>query len=258
MIEIKETGSYFKVDAEGYLVNPASKDKIQDKWRPLVDDLVELYKSHFGEKLVSVYLRGSVSKGEAVEGVSDVDSWCYINTLRDQVDMEGFYKKRELLLEKYPFCNGIESEIDPDSCIPEDQFWIAQAVLLYGQDVQNQKFKIGKEIMFHSKDPERITKRLVGMLARGDDEYIRKSSCTWLCKQILRAVMELCFERSQRYSRDLYRCWETFSEYYPDKSDELRHVLHLALNPTSDKQEILELEQKWTKWIIEEKENLGY
>ena len=140
----------------------------------------------------------------------------------------------------------------------KDQFWIGQAALVYGQDLLTYKFKIGKEIMFHSKHPEKVRARIERNLGTDDSEENIKAGCVWLCKQLLRSGIELCYERSGKYSRDLYRCWETFSEYYPEMSDEMKHVLHLALNPTGNKQAVLDLEEKWTAWLIEEKKNLGY
>jgi len=44
-IEIKPMGSYFEVDEEGYLINPASLNKVQEKWKPVLDDVVEVYKN---------------------------------------------------------------------------------------------------------------------------------------------------------------------------------------------------------------------
>ena len=76
-IEIRKTGSYFDTDSEGYLINPASMTKIQEEWKPIVNDVVKTYKEQFGDDLISVYLRGSVSKGEAVAGISDIDSFAY-------------------------------------------------------------------------------------------------------------------------------------------------------------------------------------
>lgn len=258
MVEIQETGSYFHVDKEGFLVNPAAIEKIQDDWRPLIDELAELYKKHFGEQLVSVYLRGSVSKGEAIKGVSDIDSWCYVDLQQEDIDTSAFREDIKKLNQKYTFSEGIESGVDSLSYVEEDQFWIAQAALLYGKDLQEEKFKIGKEIMFHSRDTSQMTNKVTNFFKKEYTEKDKVHLCVWLCKQILRSVIELCFERSGKYSRDLYRCWETFTEYYPEKSDEMREVLHLALNPTADEQVIRDLEQKWTKWIIEEKEKLGY
>ena len=56
-IEIKPMGSYFEVDEDGFLKNPASLDKVQEKWRPVLDDVVVVYKKHFGDKLINVYVR---------------------------------------------------------------------------------------------------------------------------------------------------------------------------------------------------------
>ena len=258
MIEIQETGSYFEIDPDGYLVNPASVDKIQDEWRGLVDEMIEVYKKHFGENLVTVYLRGSVAKGEAIKNISDVDSWAYVDMKKEDITQGSFKEEIKDLKKKYSFCEGIEAGVFPLSHSQKEQFWIAQAVPIYGRDLQTEKFKVGKELIRHAKHPERIQVRLENNFSREDSEKNRRTVCTWLCKQILRSVMELCFEHSGKYSRDLYRCWETFSEHYPDKSDELREVLRLALNPISNKGEIIELEKKWTRWIIEEKKNLGY
>lgn len=59
-------------------------------------------------------------------------------------------------------------------------------------------------------------------------------------KRILRTGHELVAERSVRFTRDLYRCWEGFGEYYPEKKNEMYHVLDLAINPIVDTVKILE------------------
>jgi len=79
MIEIQKTGSYFNIDKDGYLINPASLDKVQDEWKLLVQAVIQLYKREFKDSLVSLYLRGSVSKGEAVAGISDIDTWAFVD-----------------------------------------------------------------------------------------------------------------------------------------------------------------------------------
>ena len=258
MIEIQETGSYFNTDKEGFLINPASVDKIQEEWRPLVDAIVESYKSMYGDTLVSVYIRGSVGKGEAIKHVSDVDSFAYADVSKEEIDWDVLKKHEEQLVAQFPFTCGIEYEVDPIDVATKNQFFIGQAALVYGKDLLTDKFKIGKDIMFHSKHPEKVRARVEHNLGTDDSEENIKAGCVWLCKQLLRSGIELCYERSGRYSRDLYRCWETFSEYYPEKAHDMKNVLHLALNPTGDKQEVLDLEEQWTQWLIEEKRNLAY
>jgi hypothetical protein len=72
-IEIQPKGSYFETDEEGFLISPASIEKIQEEWKPVIDDVVKAYQEAYGDKLRAVYVRGSVAKGEAIENVSDLN-----------------------------------------------------------------------------------------------------------------------------------------------------------------------------------------
>ena len=56
-VKIKPVGSYFEVDKDGYLVNPASIDNIPKEWKPAVDDVIQIYRKQFGNKLKNVYIR---------------------------------------------------------------------------------------------------------------------------------------------------------------------------------------------------------
>jgi predicted nucleotidyltransferase len=52
--------------------NEASKDKIPSEVKPLIDGILQLA-SDLGDQVVSVYLVGSVGRGEFVAGVSDIN-----------------------------------------------------------------------------------------------------------------------------------------------------------------------------------------
>lgn len=83
-----------------------------------------------------------------------------------------------------------------------------------------------------------------------------QQSCTWIMKRIVRTGCELVMERSQKYTRDLYPCYELFAEYYPEKSDDMYRVLELAINPTKDKQEIIDALENFGDWIAQEVKNV--
>lgn len=254
IVEIKETGSYFDVDDQGYIVNPASLDKIQKEWRLILDAIVTSHKENFKDKLVAVYVRGSVAKGEAIEEISDVDSFAYVDIPQEDIDRTQTKKSVKEIHRQFPFVQSIEMEVDSITSAPDDQFWIGQSALVYGRDLQTKRFKIGRDIIFHLEYPDK-TPAVQNKLAKG---MRPEEVCVWLCKQILRSGIELCYERSGRYSRDIYRCFETFSEYYPEKSVDMKQVLFLALNPTSDESEILKISQDWAEWLSTEKTRLGY
>lgn len=63
-MELKKTvGSFLEIDTNGYIINPASFEKIQEKWQKPLDEVKSEYLTRFGTTLHSLYLRGSVAKG---------------------------------------------------------------------------------------------------------------------------------------------------------------------------------------------------
>lgn len=60
------------VDADGFIAClPATP--LQPAFRPVVDEVIELLHARLGAQVHSIYLYGSVAKGAAVAGVSDLD-----------------------------------------------------------------------------------------------------------------------------------------------------------------------------------------
>ncbi len=75
MIEIQKHGAVLHTDPDGYLIPDVSLDNIVPPWDEAVDFIKNAYIGHLGESLHSVYIRGSVARGLAVEGISDLDSF---------------------------------------------------------------------------------------------------------------------------------------------------------------------------------------
>ncbi|MCC7469616.1 MAG: nucleotidyltransferase domain-containing protein [Bacteroidetes bacterium] len=239
-IEIKPMGSYFEIDQDGYIKNPTSIEKIQGEWKELVDDIVEIYRKAYGEHLKQVYIRGSVAKGEAVKGVSDIDTFAYVDLPEDYLKEHNTNREmRKEITEKYAFVDDIEMEACPLSEIKDDYILLNQSVCVYGEPLEIPKMKPGKEMAIHSPN---FRNRLVWfekfLAKENEPEEEIKKGCVWLMKGLLRVGFEITMERSGRYTRDLYKCYETFSEYYPEKESEMREVLYYALNPTTDKSKI--------------------
>lgn len=250
-IEIKPTGSYFEIDEDGYLKNPASLDKVQEKWKPVLDDVVEVYKKHFGDKLINVYVRGSVPKGQAVEGVSDLDSFAYVDLNDKEIENGWQSESRKKLKEKYPFVEDFE--IHAESLPENPGFILSQSLCLYGEEIEVKKRRPGNDMILHIANDERYenAEKWFREVDPSSEEKI-KNKCVWLMKNILRSGFEITMERSKRYTRDLYLCYKDFSEYYPEKEALMREALDLALNPVSDIEKILEVKNKIAPFLLEE------
>lgn len=252
-IEIKPMGSYFDLDSDGYVVNPASIDKIQEKWKPVLDDIIEAYKKEYQDKLKSIYLRGSVSKGTAIDNISDVDSFAFVDQKEEDIDREWAPDFRNQTKSKFPFVGGVEVNVTPISRFPDKQIMLNQAVCIYGEPVQVSKLKPGKEMMKHANNIDKHMEVFDRRITSVDKEEEKiKRVCVWLAKDLLRSAFEITMERSHRYTRDLYKCYEGFSEYYPEKEPEMREILNLALNPTGNKEKIVQIKNNFVPWLKEE------
>ncbi|MEQ1500506.1 MAG: hypothetical protein ABL917_04025 [Parcubacteria group bacterium] len=251
--EIREIGSYLETDADGFLINPASKDKISNEWEPIIGDIVSAYLSNYGEKLHSVYVRGSVAKGQAVIGISDLDTFSYVNLKEEKIDRNWMTNSENELLLKYPFAKGIEFGVDPVETAYNDRLFIMQSVCVYGDDLGKilPRIKIGKELLGHvysfSKNLESFDKWL---LEEHSSEDI-KIYCVWLMKRVLRTGLELTIESHKQYTRDLYPSYKVFSKCFPEKDSEMKEVLYLAINPTDDLNTIIRIRNSIGKWIAD-------
>lgn len=225
-IEIKPMGSYFELDNEGYIINPTSLAKVQEEWKPLIEDIVEVYKKQYGNKLKNVYIRGSVAKGQAIKYVSDIDTLAYVDLTQEEITDEWLKETEKNLVEKFPFAERVELCVSPVSEILNDSALLNQSICVYGEPAPVPKMKPGREMFRHLHQIEEGMKRFDKRIEKAQTEEKIKKACSWLMKNFLRASFELVMERSQRYTRDLYLCYESFAEYYPEKEAEARELLH--------------------------------
>lgn len=257
-IKIEPTGSYFDIDSNGYLINPTSLEKVQPEWKPVVDEIINVYKKQFGEKLASVYIRGSVAKGQAVKNVSDIDTFSYLNLPNDYEPGDSKWAKiaEFELVNKYPFVRGIEFYESPIGTAVDDTVMLNQSVCVFGSPVDVPKIKIVDCIRHLNKLDIRMSTfdRKMSQISDDDFEEI-KNACVWFTKEALRTGFELTIPKTGRYTRDLYLCYKDVSEYYPEQEPLMYEVLDLALNPTTKKDKIVEIKNKFLEFIKKEYKN---
>ena len=251
MIEIEKRGDYVNVDSDGYIINPASLTKIQPEWKPVIEDIVEQYKSTCGNALQAVFIRGSVAKGTAVMHLSDVDTFAYANLTRNEIPVDWMDEFEKKMVSTYPFVQNIELSIDPISEAYDDRIMLVQSVCVYGTDISQDmpKVRIGKDLITTASRLEERYAWLRAKLPTLDDPEELKKGCTWLMKLFLRSGAEIVMDRSHLYARDLYPCYEIFSRYYPEKESEMRNILNLALNPIADKEFLENMMSDFGEWL---------
>lgn len=261
MSNIKHMGSFYPISAEGYIENPCRTDLIQPPWTDLVEAAKAAYVQLYGRPLHSVYLRGSVAVGQAVEFVSDVDTFAVLNPDAEQ-DRKKEHQLETQLGKKYPFASGVEvytrwlSDFDD----PKNAWCFivqTQTLCLHGEDLAQQipPFKPGKEIAFFARYFSRQLQQF-WKEAHLDDVQAFKLDCSWIMKRFVRAGFDLVMARCGKYTRDLYPCYVTFAKYYPKQQAQMHQALAWAVDPTGQTTAVMDFSKSFGGWLMREIEHV--
>ncbi len=262
---VRKQGTLLRADADGCLVSDASTRKIMPPWRATVDHTVGTYVRHFGDRVHSIYVRGSVPRGFAIEGVSDVDTFAVLDGSRDDDERTRFAAHREQetsdFLARFPFASGWERVLDwLDDVRSPKREWRRfllkiSAVCVHGEDLGD---SIAPVTVGHLGRVVLARGALLGDRLQLLREWIARhpqsveSYCRWMAKDLLRYGMMLVAERDRAFTRDLYYCYEAFSRHYPGREHEMRQVLEWAINPTDSLAEARRLAQHLGGWMAAE------
>ncbi len=242
-------GRYLPLSNSGHIINDRAESKIQPQWRPLLDDVIELFKEK-EPKLHSIYIRGSVADGRAIDGISDIDSLALLDTDEDapMLDCSWIEEANQSLGKKYPFCDGVETYLLPKERALSDRksgFYIqSQSICIYGEDIipRLSPYRVGEDSTFsHAKNLEYDLRYIRQKLYENSDPDFVKTCCKKVMKRIVRAAMESCMVEQNRYTRDLFLSNEMFALSCPEESGRIAKAMHYALNPTEDQGELLQV-----------------
>ncbi len=252
---IKNIGSYFTPDKNGFIINPCSINLIQPEFKKALELSVEHAKKHLGKNLHSVYLRGSIAKGTAVKKISDID--LYIITEDKETETGWKESSEKEICSRYTFVRGVEFHLETIENVLSrkfEQFLLqTQSVKLLGQDLNfpQTSFKISNESYAHIFFIEKDIKDFYGYISEEPDEEI-PDVCSWIAKRIVRTGFEIVMKRENLYTRDLYPCYKSFVKYYPEKEKQMYELLKLAVYPVKDKEVIINTVKDMEQFIVNE------
>ncbi len=239
MTEIKPIGRFYETDASGCLINESSVDHIEKPWSKAVGTSAERCIEHFRERLQSLYLRGSVPRGLAVDGASDID---FVVLLYDEaefgpMDQEWASITSEDLKEEFPFATDVEFAIAPTGdYLSFDIAKVtikARSCLMYGDDLAQYLPEVKVDRSLATALDFMLEPSLKFVNTQLQDRQLSELEGfeqRWIMKRIIRSGMTLVLERAGRYSPDLYPQVQCFSEFYPNHRATMERALEIAIN----------------------------
>lgn len=240
LMQIRRIGRYLEVDAAGYVIPDVSAEHLAGEWRLLLLRLISHVEASEALRGCAVYIRGSVPRGLAIDGVSDLDVVVLAENpdgIASQLD-----EAVSACLGGQSVCSGIEYEIHrPEALRP---------TITGAPSALHRVLKTGG-LSVAGTDPVAVLsavrlEEMLGLYWKGipsdwekcqralavDNEEFAGEMARWFARRLLRGAFEaLALLSIRRYTRDLYLCWEAVSECVPSHGQAMCSVLELAVNP---------------------------
>ena len=206
-------------DDAGYVINQTSIRHIQPEFETVLFKAIELVKEAFGEQLHSIYLYGSIGRGTAVAGQSDLDLTVLVH---EDVDATELVEQTERLLTEHPEVIKIDYDIgrldvalDPANRF-EWGFWLRHlCTCVDGEDVSTQ--------FPHMKPDARVSEALnqdlvstietaKSKLLHGQMSHLEKRS---IVKRVIRGWYLTINVKDESFATTVDECLEILRLYYP-------------------------------------------
>ncbi len=244
------------LDQSGYVICYVSVDKVEPKFRPVLDDTVERLVSSLGHKLHSIYLHGSIGRGEAVYGQSDLDVSVITREKLDKeknqelVEIERDISKNHESVTTLEFDMGTLKSVKNNEY--EWQFWLKHLCgWLWGVDLRDKinpykpSLAVGLEM---NKDIADKLNECNRELSAKNAHIIGKS----IARKILRTHYSLICEKDNSFYNSLDLIAETLMKFYKSKTEEIGSALLMTKGSDIDQRSVRALVSGYGKCVANE------
>ncbi|MFD3515930.1 nucleotidyltransferase domain-containing protein [Streptomyces sp. NPDC058657] len=251
-----------------YIEREGSLDRVQEEFRPVVDSLHARVAAVFtADRLHSAYLYGSVPRGTARPGRSDLDVLLALRAEPAEADRADAERIGAGLDAAYGQIDGVGTLLYSEAVLTSeleryDMGWFVACLCtpLLGSDLAERLPRYRPDTLLAREtngdliDALPRWRKLVadacpGGVAR-DDEVRRLSRV--FARRLVRSGLTLVMPRWGRFTSELTESAEVFARYYPERGDEMRKVAEVAGNPTADPSVLQTYTEDLGPWLARE------
>lgn len=258
MLEIEKLIAGYGLDSNGFIVSDVSKDNIDDVYVPSIRESVESLKKLFHQKLHSVYVYGSVARGEAIANKSDLDLIAMFDTKLSSVKLSELKILAGELSQKYRFLVrdvGIavayyDYTVDPSNYY-ESAFLKELCVCVYGEDLGERfgPYKLTSEIAIRfNGDINEALNRTLKRLETASNEEEFKTFTQGFARKLIRTYYSMVMVRSQIWTTRLHEQSEVFIRHFQEKESVIHTLLNWIDEPPTDREAVYVLFKSEGEW----------
>lgn len=246
-------------DNNGVLHNTLTITQTQPHWMEAVESFVQHFATTKYPNIHSIYLRGSVASGRAIDLFSDIDFYILTHETVTKYDVLTINKFTTKLNKQYQFITKFDIGYYTTEQIlknKEGALLKITALCIYGTDISSAipAPHIEEHMTLSISQIEEDIQTIKSDVANGvyDDKEKLRSLCIWISKKIIRSGFEIVTKKAQCFTRDLLVCKDIFTQYYPEKQPEMETVINLFLYQTNNVADVVSLLENLGEFLVQE------
>lgn len=259
----QQIGRFWRMDTQGYIQNDAHLKSIKPPFKAVIRDAVNAYTDHIADDLHSIYVTGSVARGLAVEGKSDINLFAVLTNAvdLDLVMQDWIMDAEEELIAQHLCISDAHLDLWPHNYVfsDPDRFSIGafiiktHSVCVWGNDLAAEIPPYRVSAAISNDDVVQILDDIEEAIAEINEEDSPANVRYWckrVMKNILRAGFGLVMVQEGRHTRDLDLCAATFNQYYPQHAAMMDQALAYAYKPSGKAQQVMRFLDDTNDWLL--------
>lgn len=247
-----------RLDPEGYIRPEADLANVQPEYQGLPGAAAGLLAQELGPRLHSAYLYGSVVRGNAVPGRSDVDLLAVLRAAPEEEDRRRAGRVERALVERFPvlFSAGVGLTHLQEVRSPAQRYGLQVflrelAVCIWGEDLRpglpRTKPSAAVAAGFHD-DAHAVLARARQTLATSTDPEVIRRVCRMTSRRMVQLGFAVVMARQGRWATVLEEQAAAVGAAFPEWAEAARRAAEQGRRPVADAGVVRELLDSFGRW----------
>jgi uncharacterized protein len=254
------------LDNRGFIRSEVSLAQVRPPYPAVIEGLRDACRRAFADQLHSLYLTGSVVKGTARPGQSDLDALVVLRVAPEPAHEAAARQVAQELARRFAFLPEVSLLLFARDTILSDAerndlgfFVKCLCACIDGDDLREQLPEYQPTLAL-ARGTNGNFRRLLDdrrqRLVAAEDPTEVVAICRGIMRKIVRTGFTLVMPRYHGWTSDLEQAATIFATYYPDKAAAMRAALALSHVPSTNKRRVLAVIDTLGVWLADEYDRL--
>jgi hypothetical protein len=250
------------LDGRGFIRPEVSLAQVRPPYPAVIDSLRDASQGAFADHLHSLYLTGSVVKGTARPGASDLDALAVLRVAPEPAHEAAARRVAQGLEGQFPFLPDVSLLLFArDTILSEAErhdlgfFVKCLCVCLDGEDLREALPEYRPSVALARGTNGNIRRLLADRrqrLVASTDPAEVAAICRGIMRKIVRTGFTLVMPRYHGWTSDVEEAARIFASYYPDEAAAMHEALALAQAPSTARGPVLAVIDTLGVWLAAE------